>query len=190
MAGFFLDSRDFLCTIPCMLGDTTDEEFVLEDEAENPGLVIKRLREKLHKAETERAEYLEGWQRSKADFVNFKREEEMRRGYTEERVAASLAEEVIPVLDSFEMSAKHSSTKELQIIQKQLLDSIKKLGIEQFGKVGEAFNPYKHEAVREVGVETQDEDHTVVSVERSGYSIGTHIIRPAQVSVGTFAKAK
>ena len=173
-----------------MLGDNQDEEFVLEDEAENPVLVVKRLREKLAKAEAERTEYLDGWQRSKADFVNFKRDEEARRGYTEERITASLAEEIIPVLDSFEMAAKHNKNKELEIIQKQLFDSIKKMGIESFGKEGEAFNPEIHEAVREVSVDTPEKDHIVVVVERSGYSIESHIIRPAQVSVGTFAEAK
>ena len=105
-------------------------------------------------------------------------------------MAASLLEEIIPVLDSFEMAAKHDSNKELEIIQKQLLDSIKKMGIESFGKKGEAFNPEIHEAVREVAVDTREKDHTVVSVERSGYSIQNHIIRPAQVSVGNFAEAK
>ncbi len=169
-----------------MLGDTTDEEFVLEDEAENPGLVIKRLRERLSKAEADRAEYLEGWQRSKADFVNFKRDEEARRGYTEERMAASLAEELLPVLDSFEMAARHSKNKELEIIEKQLVEVLKKMNVERFGKVGEAFDPRNHEAVREVAVGTPEQDHTVVSVERSGYSIGAHIIRPAQVSVGSY----
>ncbi len=169
-----------------MLGDNLDEEFIAEEEAENPALVIKRLREKLHKAEAERSEYLDGWQHSKADFVNFKREEEARREHAQERIAASLAEEIIPVLDSFEMAAKHQHNKEFEIIQKQLFGVIQKMGIERFGKVGEPFNPEKHEAMREVVVETTEEEHTVVSVERSGYSISNHIIRPAQVSVGIY----
>jgi molecular chaperone GrpE len=168
-----------------MLGDTTDDEFVMEDEAENPALVVKRLREKLNKAEEERAQYLEGWQRSKADFVNFRKDEESRRSHTEERIKASVAEDIIPVLDSFEMAAKHTDNKEFTVLHKQLLDVIKRMGIERFGKVGEPFNPRTHEAVREVPVEKKEEDHTVVSVERSGYTLGDFVIRPAQVSVGT-----
>jgi len=171
-----------------MLGDNLDEEFVAEEEAENPALVVKRLREKLAKAEAERTEYLDGWQRSKADFANFKREEEERRGYTQERMAASLAEEVIPVLDSLEMAAKHQKSKELEIIQKQLLESLRKMGVESFGKKGEVFDPHKHEAVREAEVELAEDDHTIVSVERSGYTLSQFVIRPAQVSVGAFKK--
>jgi molecular chaperone GrpE len=170
-----------------MSGDL-DEEFIAEEEAENPALVVKRLRERLSKAEAERAEYLEGWQRSKADFVNFKRDEETRRGHIQERITASLIEELIPVLDSFEMAAKHAKSKELEVLQKQFLDVIKRMGIESFGKKGDLFDPQKHEAVQEVVVDSSELDHTIVTVERSGYALHGHIIRPAQVSVGTFTK--
>ncbi len=132
---------------------------------------------------------LEGWQRTKADFVNLKRDEETRRQYARSASSkASIAEDMIPVLDSFEMSAKHSDNKDLQALHKQLLGSIKNMGIERFGQVGELFDPHKHEALREVAVDSPEDEHKIVSVERSGYSIGTHVIRPAQVSVGTFDK--
>ena len=166
-----------------------DEEFVPEEEAENPMGAIKKLRERLRAAEVESKTNLEGWQRTKADFVNLKRDEETRRVHTQERLKASVAEDMIPVLDSFEMSAKHSDNKELQVLHKQLLASIKQMGIERFGAVGETFDPHKHEALREVEVDTPEAEHTVVSVERSGYSIGNHIIRPAQVSVGVLNKS-
>jgi molecular chaperone GrpE len=71
------------------------------------------------------------------------------------------------------------------MIFKQLLGGLKSLGVEQFGKAGEKFDPYKYEALREVATTENEKDHTVESVERSGYSIGERIIRPAQVSVYT-----
>ncbi len=178
-----------------MSGDNLDEEFILEDEADGSPGAIKRLRERLEKALKEKHEYLEGWQRAKADFVNLKRDEEARRSHTEMRSKASLAEDLIPVLDSFEMALKHSETKELAVLYKQLLDSVKKMGVEQFGAVGEKFDPHKYEALREVSVDKREDDHTIVSVERSGYAInslgqssGNYIIRPAQVSVGIYKK--
>ena len=174
-----------------------DDEFVPEEDAENPMGAIRKLRERLKAAEQEAKDNLEGWQRSKADFVNFKRDEETRREHTQERIKASLAEDLIPVLDSFEMSAKHSGlsadkagNKELEVIHKQLLSAVKQMDIEQYGVVGDVFDPHKHEALREVEVDSPEKEHTVVSVERSGYSIGDFIIRPAQVSVGHFEKAK
>jgi molecular chaperone GrpE len=182
-----------------MSGDAQEDEFVLEDEAENPSLVIKRLREKLHKAEAERAEYLEGWQRSRADFANLKKDEEARRGHTEERLKVSLAEEIIPVLDGFEMAFKAPSwakadpewKRGIEGLYSQLSSALKRFGIVSYRATeGLAFDPARHEAMREVPVSREEEDHTIVSAERSGYTLGDFIVRPAQVPVGRFAKAK
>lgn len=162
------------------------EEIIAEEEAENPAGTIKKLRERLAKAEADRQEYLDGWQRSRADFANLKKDEEVRREHTQERLRASLAEEMIPILDSFEMASHHTQNPELEILHKQFIDAIKKMGIERFGKPGDPFDPHRHEALREVSVDTEENDHRVVSIERSGYSIGTYIIRPAQVSIGIY----
>jgi molecular chaperone GrpE len=172
----------------------TDEEFVPEEDAENPAGAIKKLRDRAARAEKEAQDNLEGWQRARADLANFKREEMTQRQYSEERLKASLAEDLIPVLDSFEMSERHSDNKDLQALHKQLLSAIKQLGIERFGKEGELFDPHKHEALREAPVDSPEKEHTIVSVERSGYSIGLpgqgeFVIRPAQVSVGTYKQS-
>ncbi len=163
-----------------------DTEFVPEEEAENPAAVVKKLRERLQAAEKERGEYLEGWQRSRADFANLKRDEDMRKGHVEERIKASVGEDLVPVLDSFEMSLQHSKTKELEVIYKQLLDSLKRIGIEQFGKAGEVFDPKKFEALQEVATEDEAQDNTVAAVFRSGYALNDYVIRPAQVSLYTY----
>lgn len=167
-----------------MSGDNLDEEFVPEEEAEATPAFIKGLREKLKKAIEEKQEYLEGWQRSRADFANFKREEALMNEHKEIRIKASLVEDLIPVLDSFEMALKHAQTKEMNLVHKQFLDALRKMGITYYGKVGDMFDPRTYEALREVSVESVDQDQKVVSVERSGYSIGELIIRPAQVTVG------
>lgn len=165
-----------------MLGDNLDEEFIPEEEAEGSPGAIKKLRERLEKALSEKQEYLEGWQRSRADFANLKRDEELRREHTAARLKASLAEDLIPVLDSFEMAQAHKENNELTVLHKQLLDALRRMGIEQYGKEGEEFNPHRHEALQEEAG-TEDTDHTVAAVLRSGYALGDHVIRPAQVKV-------
>lgn len=160
-----------------------DPEFVPEEEAENPAALIKKLRERLHSTEKERGEYLEGWQRARADFSNLKKDEDVRRTHTEERLKASLGEDLVPILDSFEMALQHNKTKELEVLHKQLLDSLKRMGIERFGAEGDMFDPKKYEALQEVDAPTKDKDHTVASVLRSGYALGEYVIRPAQVSL-------
>lgn len=156
----------------------SDEEFIPEEEAEEGPALIKRLREKLKKAVEEKQEYLEGWQRSRADFVNFKREEEKLLDEKEARLKANVVESLLPALDSFEMALKHNPSDELKLVHKQLLGSLQTLGVEQFGKVGEEFNPHLHEALAQRGGEEK-----ITSVERSGYKLGDTIIRPAHVII-------
>lgn len=159
--------------------DDSEEEFIPEDEAEvGPG-ALKKLREKLKKAVEEKQEYLEGWQRARADFANYKREEASIHGDKEERIKANFVEEFLPALDALELSLKHHpDDTNLQMIEKQFLNSLQQVGVERFGTKGEKFNPHEHEALAMNG-----DDHTIQSVERSGYKIGTHIIRPAQVII-------
>ncbi|HEV7449068.1 MAG TPA: nucleotide exchange factor GrpE [Candidatus Paceibacterota bacterium] len=158
--------------------ETSDQEFVSEEEAEGGPAALKKLKERLAKAVEEKQEYLEGWQRSRADFANYKKEEASMHGDKEERIKAKILEELLPALDALELSLKHEDSPTLKMIEKQFLDSLKRLGIERFGEKGEEFNPHTHEALAK-----QSEDHVVISVERSGYRSGSTIIRPAQVII-------
>jgi molecular chaperone GrpE len=168
--------------------NSSEEEFVPEEdpsrldvdeaEADEGPALIKRLREKLSKAVAEKQEYLEGWQRSRADFANYKKEEASLQSHKGQRIKAEFVETILPALDSFEMALKHSKSDEYALVHKQLLSSLKQLGVERFGESGEPYDHYKHEALAQQG-----DGESVVSVERSGYKIGDTIIRPAQVII-------
>lgn len=159
-----------------MLNDS-DEEFIEEESEEGAG-ATQKLREKLKKAVEEKQEYLDGWQRARADFANYKREEAGMAAAKEERIKADLVDSLLPVLDSFEMALKHNESKEYALVYKQLIDSLKSLGVEKFGKEGDAFDPRIHEALMQKG-----DGETIQSVERSGYKTDDHIIRAAQVVI-------
>lgn len=158
--------------------ETSDEEFVSEEEAEGGAGAVKRLREKLQKAVEEKQGYLEGWQRARADFANYKREEASIHGDKEERIKAKLIEDLLPALDALELSRKHEDSATLQMIEKQFLDALKRFGVERFGEKGEEFDPRRHEALAK-----HTDEHVVVSVERSGYKVNDAVIRPAQVII-------
>ena len=155
-----------------------DSEFVPEEGPEEGPAALKSLREKLKKAVAEKQEYLEGWQRARADFVNFKKEEAGLHNDKKARINAEFLEGLLPALDALELALKHDSGPILEMLEKQFLDSLRKIGIEKFGVVGEEYDHNKHEALAERGGK-----HTIESVERSGYSIGDKIIRPAQVII-------
>lgn len=171
------DGGSFLCRMSLRM-ETSDEEFVSEEEAEGGPAALKKLRERLSKAIEEKQEYLEGWQRARADFANYKREEASIHGDKEGRIKANFVEEFLPALDALELSLKHEDNPTLRMIEKQFLDSLKRLGVERFGKIGEEFDPHRHEALAK-----QSEEHVVISVERSGYKLNDTIIRPAQVII-------
>ena len=160
-----------------MLSDS-DEEFIEEEESDGGPAALQKLREKLKKAVEEKQEYLDGWQRARADFANYKREEAGMATSREARIKADLVESLLPMLDSFEMALKHNESKEYALVYKQLLDSLKSLGVEKYGAEGDAFDPRLHEALMQKG-----EGDTVQSVERSGYKTGDTIIRAAHVII-------
>ena len=91
-------------------------------------------------------------------------------------MVSDLVEALMPALDTLELLLKHDASANNKMLEKQFIDSLLKLGVKRFGAAGEAFDPHQHEALAQKG-----EEHIVESVERSGYSIGDKIIRPAQV---------
>lgn len=158
--------------------NASEEEFIPEEEAEEGPALIRRLREKLKKAVDEKQEYLEGWQRSRADFTNYKRQEASMHSDKEDRIMAEFVEQLLPALDSLELAVQHSESKELRLVEKQFMDSLGKLSIEKFGKAGETFDPHLHEALAQQG-----DGEKIQEVKRSGYKVNEKIIRPAQVIV-------
>ncbi|MGC9602569.1 MAG: nucleotide exchange factor GrpE [Minisyncoccia bacterium] len=170
------------------MNGNNDSEFVDEEEAEGDPAALAKLRAKLKKAIEEKQEYLEGWQRARADLANFKREEALIHHDREARIKSTLIESLIPALDALELALKHEKEGQngLEMIYKQFLTSLKNMRVERYGTVGDAFTPHKYEALREVVTDNQAQDHTVESVERSGYRVGERVIRPAQVAVFAF----
>src|SRR3990167_10144947 len=66
----------------------------------------KKMKDELEKVKKERQEYLDGWQRCKADSINTKKDIEARAGRTAELLREALVHDIIPALDSFDMAAE------------------------------------------------------------------------------------
>lgn len=173
------------------------EDIIFEEEDEQPHDTIKRLREQLKECVSQKQEYLDGWQRAKADMVNAKKEfaknrERMRARTTEEVVA-----EILPVLDSFQMAfANEEKWNEVdpqwrsgvEHIHSQLANSLKSFGLEAITpESGDAFDPQLHTSVDTIETDNTDMDDTVATCEKTGYRIGDRIIRSANVVVNKAA---
>jgi len=127
--------------------------------------------------------------RRQADFDNYRKRIEKERFEDSKRAIARVIEGLIPVIDGFEHAlAAHRESeydnyrKGFELIYKQLLDSVTKLGVERIDPLGKSFDPHLHQAVDRA--ETTDrEDGTILHVFQPGYVFHGRVLRPAMVRV-------
>ncbi|MFH1472946.1 MAG: nucleotide exchange factor GrpE [bacterium] len=167
--------------------DNNLDDSVLEEESQVE--VTKKLRGKLKNAETKAREYLDGWQRSKADFINLRKRDEDEKVEFLKFANLGLVGELIPVLDSFNIAIA-GGHKDVEPIYNQLKQVLTQTGLEELNPLGQQFNPRLHESVGVVETEKEKEEHMVLDVVQNGYSYAGRVIRPAKVRVGEFIKNK
>jgi molecular chaperone GrpE len=172
-------------------GDTSFDTLDIEEEEELSADKLKRLREKLRASEQEKKEQQDGWQRARADFLNYKRRVEEESSRKQELSTARSVETLLPLLDSFALATKGKSWDEADsgfkagflMIQSQLTGILKELGAESIHPTGEPFNPHLHEAIAEVEADDEQE-HMIIETVQPGYSVNGTTIRAARVVVG------
>ncbi|HKW65379.1 MAG TPA: nucleotide exchange factor GrpE [Candidatus Acidoferrum sp.] len=127
--------------------------------------------------------------RSQADFANYRKRIEKERFEDSKRATARVVESLIPVIDGFEHAlAAHREAeyenyrKGFELIYKQLLDNVTKLGVERIDPLGKPFDPHLHQAMDRT--ETTDHvDGTILQVFQPGYVYHGRVLRPAMVRV-------
>lgn len=158
---------------------------------------LKKLREELKESNKKAQEYLTGWQKERADFVNYKSEEEKKRSERIKALKEDLLINFFPVLDSFDMAFHNKDSWEkvdkawrigVEYIYQQFMKVMEEYGVETIGTLGEEFNPLYHDPVEHIPVENESEDHTILTVIQKGYRSGDAVLRPAKVKVGNYLK--
>jgi len=131
----------------------------------------------------------QGMLRSQADFANYRKRIEKERFEDSKRATARVIEGLIPVIDGFEHAlAAHREAeyenyrKGFELIYKQLLDNVTKLGVERLDPVGKSFDPHLHQAVDRAET-TEHADGTILQVFQPGYVFHGRVLRPAMVRV-------
>jgi len=157
--------------------DENLDDSVLAEESQ--GATIKKLKEKLKVAEEKAKEHLDGWQRAQAEFVNVRKRDEEAKTDFFKFAKSDLIEQLLPVVDSLELSLPHGN-KELEVIYKQLLSVLKSNGVEEENPMGEDFDPRRHEAIGTL----EGEENKILEVMQKGYILSGKIIRPAKVKIG------
>jgi molecular chaperone GrpE len=127
--------------------------------------------------------------RRQADFDNYRKRVEKERSEDSRRSTARVIEGLIPVVDSFDQAlASHREPeyanyrKGFELIHKQLIDNIAKLGAERIDPVGMTFDPHMHQAMDRTET-TEHDDGTILQVFQPGYVFHGRVLRPAMVRV-------
>ena len=178
-----------------MTGDI-EEKNKIEDNKKD--LNLEELKKQLGECQKLKDEYLAGWQRARADFLNYKKEELERIGDILKYGDLGLILKILPILDNFYLTEKKLpenlkadvNIKGILQIKNQILDFLKNQGIEEIKTVGEKFDPNFHEAVEEIepssakATEGKDIKSGIIVEEiQKGYKINGKLLRPAKVRV-------
>lgn len=161
----------------------------MEDKKEEKqNIDIQKLQKDLQEAKTKCEEYLNGWKRERADFINYKKDEMERIGQLAKYANEEIILKIIPILDNIYLAESHVPAElknhkwidGFTHIKKQLSDFLSKEGIEPIKTLGEKFDPNTMEAVEEV--EGKEKGIVIEEVQR-GYTMYGKVIKVSRVKI-------
>jgi molecular chaperone GrpE len=150
-------------------------------------IAINELENKLAEAQSQAAEYKDGWQRSVADFQNYRRRVDAEKNETYQNAIGSVIKRYLPILDDLEraLAARPSDlawVDGIELIYRKLQSILEAEGIKRIDAEGKMFDPNFHEAIIQESCDGY-ESGQVIAVVQNGYTLGDRVIRPAQVRV-------
>ena len=168
--------------------ETVDTAEAPATEEKKPKKVSKtaELEKKLAEKEEELAALTDQYQRMLAEYANYKRRTEQEKlqigAYTKADVLSALLTSVDNMEKAIAAPAGDDYKTGVDLVLRQFMDALNKLGLEPIGVEGEPFDPNIHNAVMREDAEGVDEE-IVAAVFQKGYKMGDKILRPAMVKV-------
>jgi molecular chaperone GrpE len=168
-------------------GDILEE---LAKEPTSPEEELQSLRQEMAEAETKAQEYLDGWQRARAEFANYKKRVERDQASVRQMAAANIYKNYLEVVDDIERALKDRPEDDegaawaagIELIYRKLLSNMEVDGITVMVTQDQFFDPNIHEAIS--SEDTEDfESGQIVEVLKNGYLVGDKVLRPALVRV-------
>ena len=155
---------------------------------------IELLERELAEAKASSEEHLYNWQRSAADFANYKRRTDDERSTMGQFSNALLIGKLLTVLDDFDRALEHVPAEAhdawiegVQLTERKLRSVLESEGVSAIEAVGQPFDPNLHEAVAHE--ETADHpDNSVIGEVQRGYRLHDRVIRPSLVRVANNPK--
>jgi molecular chaperone GrpE len=159
------------------------EELIVADQ-------IAELTKELGEVKAKSQEYLDGWQRERAEFTNYKKRIDREREQLNQMIAGNILKHYFEVLDDFERALKNKPKEGegavwaggIELIYRKFLSILESEGVQTMAVEGQFFDPNLHEAISQE--ESPDhESGQVIEVIKNGYVIGDRVLRPALVRV-------
>ena len=147
------------------------------------------LAERAARLQAEKDELMQTLVRRQADFENYRKRVERERQEDRRHGTGRLIEDLLPVLDAFERALKahddpayEEYRKGLELMYRQLWDTLSRHGLERIVAAGKPFDPHYHQAIERV----ESDDHpegTVLDVLQDGFLFHGRVVRPSMVRV-------
>ena len=157
------------------------------EEFSGQAATLAELENQLTEAQSQAAEYKDGWQRSVADFQNYRRRVEAEKADTYQMAVGSIIKRYLPVVDDMERAIESRPADlpwadGIDLIYRKLQAILEAEGLKRMDAMGQRFDPNFHEAIAQEPVEGV-ECGTIIGVIRNGYMLGDKVVRPAMVRV-------
>jgi molecular chaperone GrpE len=148
---------------------------------------LTELEKQLAEAQSQAAEYKDGWQRSVADFQNYRRRVDSEKADTYQTAVGNIIKRYLPVLDDMERAlaarpADLAWVEGVELIYRKLQTILETEGLKRIEAEGQMFDPNFHEAILQEPAEGM-ESGRIIAVVQNGYMLGERVIRPAMVRV-------
>lgn len=170
------------------------EDAVVEDiaEPEQEQVQDDKKDSKESKLQEEYDKLNQQYIRLAADFDNYRKRQEQERENLIKFGTESALKNMLEVLDNFERGEKALESVEdceklkesFNLVHKQVIETLAKLGLEEINAIGEEFDPNFHEAVMQTPT-SEHPEHTIINELQKGYKMGDKVLRPTLVNVAT-----
>lgn len=157
------------------------------DNSEQTTTDQSELMQELEQVKQDAQNNLAGWQRSQADFENYKKREEAKHSELLDFAKEVTIVKLLPTLDALEQGLRHAPAgvdenwlRGIEGTLQKLDKVLEELGVKKIDAIGKPFDPNFHEAVREV---PGDEDGLVAEELQTGFILNGKVIRPSQVAI-------
>ncbi|MFL7891167.1 MAG: nucleotide exchange factor GrpE [Anaerolineales bacterium] len=174
------------------------EENAIEDEIESGNDQgealetdkIELLQAEIDKLRQQSQEYLDGWQRERAEFANYKKRKEKESQLLQNNISGNIIRKYLDIVDDLERALQNqpeegegaSWAKGIELIYRKFLSALEAEGVVPMKVKGQQFDPNLHEAIS-LEPNEEYESGQIIEVLRNGYLIGDRVIRPASVRI-------